>query len=312
MTNKPVTFNIGANLGDIYNFTDKKKSIADYVAYMLARSQSMFEYKNLPETIPERDLILMLQTHGYVCLPDPSLTDGKPYALWGGLGGEPNPYYMPTKCVVANPALKLEKEFTINEDCVIVPHDSMYMGLLPLYSRYATQLAENDISIDLAQVNSRIINIISATDDKTYKSALQFLDDIRTGKIGAIGENAFLQGLKVHENSRGHSGTITELIELHQYLRAGWFNDIGLNANYNMKRESINSNEAQLNDDALLPFIDDIYRTQKTAFDKYNEKYGYNIQIEYGSAWANNQEQSIQMESEVVNDESQADNHEPD
>lgn len=304
MKNKPVFYNIGADIGKQFDFTDKENSVSNYVTYMLSRTQSMFRYTGLPETIPERDLKLMLQTLGFVCIPDPKKTGGKLYALWGGLGGEPNPYYMPTTCTVANPALDFSATLEIDKDCVIVPHDSMYMGLLPMFSRYATQLAENDISIRIAQINTRRINEISASDDATAESAKQYLRDIENGKLGVIGETAFLGGVKQHANGQTQGATITELIELQQYLKAGWYNDLGLNANYNMKREAINSNEAQLNDDALLPFIDDIYNTQKKAFDKVNEKYGTNIGIEYGSAWEDTQKETTTDGEVKLTDES--------
>lgn len=300
---KPITFNFGGSIGELYDFTDKQKNISNYIAYMLDRVQSMFHYTNLPETIPERDFKLLIQTKGFACIPDPNLTGGNMYALWGGLGGEPNAYYMPTKCVVANPALS---EYTtalakleIDKDCVIVPHDPMYMGLLPLFSRYATQLAENDVSIRIAQINTRLMNILTALDDNTAESAKQYLKDIEAGKLGVIGDNAFLNGLDLKGMQSQNGAAITELIELQQYLKAGWFNDIGLNANYNMKRESINSNEAQLNDDALLPLVDTFYQTQKTALDKVNAKFGSNIGIEYGSAWEDTQKES-KTDSEVT------------
>ena len=50
-----------------YNFTDKQQCIRQHISYMLNRTQSMFEWKNLPETIPERSLELYLQTNGNVC-----------------------------------------------------------------------------------------------------------------------------------------------------------------------------------------------------------------------------------------------------
>ena len=58
-----------------------------------------------------------------------------------------------------------------------------------------------------------------------------------------------------------------------------------MNANYNMKRESINSNESQLNNDFLLPFIDQMYFERKKSIDKINDKYGLNIVVEFNSSW---------------------------
>ena len=68
------------------------------------------------------------------------------------------------------------------------------------------------------------------------------------------------------------------------------WNDIGISANYNMKREAINSAEAQLGNDALLPFIDDMLRCREQACEEINSMYGTNISVKLDSAWAYNAE----------------------
>lgn len=302
MSSKPTTWYFGNSFGDIIDFTDKNANATQYVAYMLNRVQSMLKYEGLPATLPKRNLVLMLQTNGWVCIPDPTYFDGKMYAFTGGLGGEPDPYYMPTICTVANPALNFSKNLAIGTECVIVPHDSLYIGLLPMFTRYASMLAENDISIRIADINARIINLISAGDDNSLKGAQKFISDIESGKLGVAAENAFLDGIRAQPYASGSaSNNITQLIELQQYLKAGWFNDLGLNANYNMKREAINSTEAQLNDDALLPLVDDIVSAQQTAFNRVNELYGTNIRVSLASAWEDRQKETEPAEQQEVN-----------
>ena len=39
-------------------------------------------------------------------------------------------------------ALKISKSLVIDEECVVMPNDFLYLGLLPLYERYATGLTE--------------------------------------------------------------------------------------------------------------------------------------------------------------------------
>ena len=73
--------------------------------------------------------------------------------------------------------------------------------------------------------------------------------------------------------------SLTNLIEYHQYLKAGLFNELGLNSNYNMKRESINSNESQLNDDMLHPLIDDMLARRREALEEVNAMFGLNVSV---------------------------------
>ena len=97
-------------------------------------------------------------------------------------------------------------------------------------------------------------------------------------------DNAFIDSIKVQPLVQPNQ-SITPMIEYQQYLKASLWNDLGLNANYNMKREAINEAEAGLNENALLPFIDDILETQTKAFEKVNNHYGTNITVRLGSAW---------------------------
>jgi len=55
-----------------------------------------------------------------------------------------------------------------------------------------------------------------------------------------------------------------------------------------MKRESINSNEAQLNNDVLTPLIDDMLKCRQNICKEVNSKFGYNWSVELSSAWLSN------------------------
>lgn len=286
---------LGGSIG--YNFTDKTSCIRQHVAYMLNRTQSMFRWNGLPDSIPERSLELYLQTNGNACFYE---YDGKLYVFTGGMGGEPDVYYMPTVYTIANPALRLSKSLSIGIDCVVMPNDSLYLGLIPLFSRYATGMIENELSMKIAIINSRIVDLISAPDDRTRASAEKFLADIEDGKQGVIAENAFLDGIRAQPYATtANSNALTNLIETEQYLKASWFNELGLNANYNMKRESLNTSESQMNNDALLPLVDDMLKCRKLAALKVNEMFGTSISVSLASSWEDN-EQEIELEHEQI------------
>ena len=78
---------------------------------------------------------------------------------------------------------------------------------------------------------------------------------------------------------------------MQQYLKASFYNEIGLNANWNAKRESINSNESQLNDDMLTPLIDNMLKERQEGVDRVNKLFGTDISVEFNSAWKENEEE---------------------
>lgn len=296
--------------------TNKNAGIMMYVNYMLARTARMFRYTNLPEHIGERELELIIQSYGCAGIARaPGNTDL--YAMYGAPGGAPDAYLRPTKFVYANPALG-SKVYDLNQDgpdmeIVLIPNDSLYQGLMPMFERYATLLAENDISIAMAEVNNRLVSVIKADTDADKIAADKFINDIKAGKLSAILQQPMIDGLSsgIEVNSFSSSATVnymTQLIELQQYLKASWYNDLGLNANYNMKREAINSAEAALGQDTLVPLCEDMLRCRQEALDKINELFGTDISVEFDSVWAqNDEERDIEldsMESESMPDDS--------
>ena len=78
---------------------------------------------------------------------------------------------------------------------------------------------------------------------------------------------------------------ITQLIELIQYYKANMYNELGLNANYNMKRERLNLGEVSMNVDVLLPYVDNMLKERQNAVEKINEMFDTEISVKLASSW---------------------------
>lgn len=290
---------------------DKRASTLAYVQIMFDRTNKMFEYEGLPDTIPEYMLEYYLQVSGKVAITE---VNGKLYALPGGLGGAYDPYYRPTLYVVANPGLGYSASLRIlnhlppfgkqdyQGECVLIRNDTSMEGLLYIFSRYATQLAENDVSIRAAQINSRQQTLVSGQSDREVAAANEYLKGIVEGRLIAVAEQPFLDGIKVNNVSTMSSNSIIQLIELQQYLKASWYNEIGLNANFNMKREYLSEEEIRTSTDVLLPLVDDMLRCREDALAVVNSTYGTNITVKKSSSWDNKQ-----VELDTAQDQADAD-----
>ena len=269
---------------DVERYSKDKKTIADNIGFsVLNKMQSAFKWKGLPETIPQKWLESQLQVNGFSFIT--RADDGNLYSFYGGLGGEPDAYYQPTICVIADPGINFNKECKIGTDGVLISNDTYRRGLIPVIGKYAGLLAENTITMRIADIMARISNIISAGDESTKESAREYLKQIEQGNLGIIQESPFLEDLKINPAATSGEHRLTDLIEVEQYLKASLYNELGLQANYNMKRESINSSEAQLGDDALQPFVDDMLQERKAAAEKINKLFNLNISVEFNSAW---------------------------
>ena len=137
----------------------------------------------------------------------------------------------------------------------------------------------------LANINKRIQTLISASDDNTVDSAKIFLKNIEDGKLGVIAEEKLFKSLSVNNSSVNSSISMTDLFEFHQYIKASLYNEIGLSANFNMKRERLTSAEVETNTDNLYPLVDDMLECRRLALEKINELFNLDIQVEFNSSW---------------------------
>ena len=296
---------------------DKKVSSKAYYRYFLTRVLRMFQYKNLPDTIPHEILDRYLFEFGIACI---TKVDGKLYVFSGNLGGPQDVYYRPTEFIISNPHIKTSDgqlftanvpvfaDFTsdslgqpqsqtgdepIRQPGVLMRNDADWIGLHPLISRYAYLMAENALTLRTADVMLRIIALISAPTDAEQASALEYLKSLEKGEMGVVGESDFSEGVKLQSPPSNNGSYLTQFIEYQQYLKGSFYNEIGLSANYNMKREAIGKGESTLDEDALLPLCDNMLRTRKEDIAKVNELYGTDISVEFSSAWLENRIEAL-------------------
>lgn len=311
MKNKDITYNYFQSLTK-----NKDKAVNYFITNTLNKTQSMFFYNNLPVTIPQNELENLLQRNGFAFF---TKVENDFYVFDGGLGGQLDMYYRPTKITVANPFLNLSKEYDIfnDKDGVLIKNDFYLNGLLPIVGKYAVLLTDTGISLNTAAVLTRLTMLISAKDNNTVESAEKFLEKILAGDFGVIAENAFLDGLKMQQ-SNVNNVKINELIELNQYYKSNLLSEIGLNSNFNMKRERLNESEILLNNDDLLPFVENMLFERQNAVKRINEKYGLNIEVELKSVWKtekeNNEKTAAAVETETKEEiilNSETENPEP-
>lgn len=278
----------------------KPKSSKYYFEYLLCRTQKIFKYKKLPDTIEADILERYLQMNGVACITD---YHGKLYVFNGSLGGQQDVYYRPTVFVVSNPHLDetfskniivasqlvdYNKQPTDSQPGVLMRNDTEWVGLTPLIARYAVLMAENCLTIRSADVMLRIIALITAKSDKTLKSAQDYLRRLENGEFGVIGDSSFSEGINMQSPPSNNGSYLTQFIELQQYLKGSFFAEIGLRANYNMKREAIGTGESSMDEDAILPLIDNMLDCRKKDVEKINTLYGTDISVDFDSAWLQN------------------------
>lgn len=297
---------------------DKTRSVREFATYFLMRVMKMFKWENLPEEIPEDCLNKMLLTEGYLWFTKwkGRTLNGKErdqyYVFRGKLADVIDAYYRPTSLLVSNPGANCYEMFSLDkqkggtyygEKGVILRNDTLYHGLMPMINRYAFLLAENVLTMHSADVFLRIIALISAQDDKTVVSANEFIRGIEQGKMSAVAEGKFFEGVKMQSPPSNNGSYLTQFIEYQQYFLGSFFNEIGLNANFNMKRESIAKSESSLNEDSMLPICQNMLKCRQEDVKVINEKFNLDIKVSFDSAWLQNALEIV-MELETLKNQS--------
>lgn len=297
---------------------DKTRSVREFATYFLMRVMKMFKWENLPQEIPEDCLNKMLLTEGYLWFTKwkGRTLNGKErdqyYVFRGKLADVIDAYYRPTSLIVSNPGANCYEMFSLDkqkggtyygEKGVILRNDTLYHGLMPMINRYAFLLAENVLTMHSADVFLRIIALISAQDDKTVVSANEFIRGIEQGKMSAVAEGKFFEGVKMQSPPSNNGSYLTQFIEYQQYFLGSFFNEIGLNANFNMKRESIAKSESSLNEDSMLPICQNMLKCRQEDVKVINEMFDLDIKVSFDSAWLQNALEIV-MELETLKNQS--------
>lgn len=272
--------------------TDKPKSAKSIFKYLLSRTQMMFKYTNLPETIDPVILERMLQVNGVACITD---HEDKLYCFSGSMGGELDIYYRPTKFIVSNPHFAPDgfyKECIINgseqHTGVLMYNDSEWQGLTALIAKYASLMVENVLTVRVADIMLRKMDIIIAGTDKAKKSSDLFLRQLEDGKLASLADSQFMESIRTLPVSNYNGSYLIQFIELQQYLKGSFYNELGLRANYNMKREAIGEGESTLDADSVLPLCENMLSCRRKTIALVNQLYHTNITVDYNSAWLEN------------------------
>lgn len=278
---------------------DKQSSVVWYAYYYTLRCLRMIRLGGLPETMPEDKVKHLIMTAGSALVVDDN--QGQLWATGGNWGGRKDQYYFPAQFTVSNPYLpaELRRTWDLETDrCALVKNDLYAAGLLPIISRWSRMLVETDLSLWIAAVNTRAAMVMHATDEDAKTAAQLYLKDILDGKLSVIGDkrNLLLDGIETDPGLHVQPGNeanahIQELVELHQYVKAGLYNELGLQSQYNLKRERLTADETALNEDTLYPLVEHILDTWRQGFDRVNEIFGTQITVELAGPWEDNREQ---------------------
>lgn len=275
-----------------YGILGKQNKINSYEYYfkmLLSKLDSLFEWENLPSYVDRSFLNSNLFLFGYCAF---FTMGGGVHINFGSFGGKPNEMYMPTKFIIANPVLG-SLEYNINTfesyDCVIMYNtesDKQFInyfgegGLYRLIKQTATLLADNVQSINMAQINSRVQAVFRASDDNQKNSAEQIIKRMYNGEPYQVLLSDELNQFDLLNIDTSTDKTIQTLLQVHQYILADFYNQIGISTTPYQKKERMITDEIDTLDKTNDCNIYTMLNARKTALETINALFGTNITVD--------------------------------
>ena len=273
---------------------DVEKIFRFYFKTLTNKVCNLIQFDNLTDHIDEEYLKEQLVLEGRVCFTE---FNHNLYACKGNPGGEPNVYYLPTLFVIANPVLGSKQVTIRNKDgstdvsgltgiLVGLSHADLELegdihgGLYDLIYTYSGLLADNLVSLNCAQINSRVQVAYVGDTEALANTAEKVLKDLYNGTPYKVLSQDILNKLTVNPvTSSGANTTIMSLIEAHAQIISDFYSELGISYNSNRKREYVSQTENSMDTGSLNLNIDTIINSIKDGIDQVNELFGTDIKV---------------------------------
>ena len=260
---------------------------------------TMFEYKNLPESLPAREIESNLLMTGH-CVVFPDMADivTACTSLYGF-----DRYYNPTNAIFANVKMR-SKNLNIGKNCEIIYNSSLKDNVLYIKSdssmmsfikRYSRMLADVESSMDIYMVNSRLTSFPVASSDSVMQNLKLFFKKLKRGERGIISDDSIIQQFRSVDISRAsvHDGVNDWLVARDKILEM-FFRDIGVKF-YNPKKAQVSEDELQVNNQMLVISLDDMLKERQRGIERVNNLFATNISVDIA--------EPFKVKEEVIEDE---------
>ena len=260
---------------------------------------TMFEYKNLPDSLPAREIESNLLMTGH-CVVFPDMADivTACTSLYGF-----DRYYNPTNAIFANVKMR-SKNLNIGENCEIIYNSSLKDNVLYIKSdssmmsfikRYSRMLADVESSMDIYMVNSRLTSFPVASSDSVMQNLKLFFKKLKRGERGIISDDSIIQQFRSVDISKAsvHDGVNDWLVARDKILEM-FFRDIGVKF-YNPKKAQVSEDELQVNNQMLVISLDDMLKERQRGIERVNNLFATNISVDIA--------EPFKVKEEVMEDE---------
>lgn len=264
-----------------------------YFDKLLAYCINLFDYKNLPKSLPKKEIEsnLILTGHCVIFKKDKDIvtTCTSPTGF--------DKYYNPTYTSYSQPKLGSGRVYFDNADfdnmigrkgCIIYNCDlqDSVLGakcdgsLVGFIGRYARLLSDIESTISIRLVNMRDDYIPVADNDNVKDSIKTFIKARKLGKRSIVADSSIVPNFKsIDINNKMTGEKIYDLMIARDKIMECFFRELGIKF-YQPKKAQVNEEEMNANNSMLLYSIDDFLNERKEGIERVNDMFGTNIEVE--------------------------------
>ena len=246
----------------------------------------ILEIDKVPETINYQFMKMCVILLGRSCFFDKY--ENKLIAMNAAPAGKPDLCYIPDKVIITNPRFNRSYTLTPGTDCEVVyctSLDPYYWGrgsggLYSLISTTASLMADNYLSLNIAQKNLRLTNAFAADDEATKESLEEAMKVAYEGRPFLVVQKSLIDKLETLPMAAdGSNQVLIQMLDVHKYILSEFYAAIGLQEAQQMKRERLIT--AEVEDGAELPLfnIQDMIETITNGIERVNAMFGTEMTV---------------------------------
>lgn len=278
-------FLIEKELSRMYEVNDVSVGYRYWFFKLLNVCLDIFEYENLPSSLPQREIELNLLLTGHCTI----LADNKGglFAPLSSVFGF-DKYYQPTDSVFANPVVLDFRKYKNNENCIIIYNNSLQdslwyfkadSGLYTFIVRYARMLADIESTINIYTVNSRLDSYPVTDDQNVTNSIKAFFKKLAKGERAIISDSSIIEKFRnIDINRTSIKDGINDWLISRDKVLEQFYRDLGVKM-YNPKKAQMNVEEVESNNQLLLISTNDMLKNRKEGIEKVNDMFGTDIKV---------------------------------
>ena len=190
-------------------------------------------------------------------------------------------YYNPKVIEVYNQFIKTPKIGAVGINAGIIKCMDDYFGLDDIVTRYATDLAQCDRSIEVNLMNSNVTAFFKAKNKKDADAIKEAYAQATTGKPFVVINKEVMDedNIETLLPNMKNNYLVNDLLQSRRSILNAFLTEIGIrNANYD-KRERLNSQEVSENNDETSAIITVIYDNIKKSMEEVNKISGLNLDV---------------------------------